>query len=168
MRSRSACTEPRALLAQSGGAFCLELQMRMGVNVVLTLGETHMPYRLDRMIVLAGVTMLIGVAPALAHGGGSHGHGHSSISAPRIGASTMYVLRAGIYPSVTGRAIPSPAPLARMLVTTALGAPPMTTKGPTTSAVADPPTDPRQLLRARRLRPVEWRRPRVVTRSQSI
>ena len=44
--------------------------------------------RLDRMIVLAGVTMLIGVAPALAHGGSSHGHGHSSISAARIGAST--------------------------------------------------------------------------------
>ena len=41
--------------------------------------------RLDRMIVLAGVTMLIGVAPALAHGGGSHGHGRSSISAARMG-----------------------------------------------------------------------------------
>ena len=45
-----------------------------------------MPYRLDRMIVVAGVTMLIGVASALAHGGGSYGHGRSSISAARIGA----------------------------------------------------------------------------------
>ena len=60
-----------------------------------------MPYRLDRMIVLAGVTMLIGVAPALAHGGGSHGHGRSSISAVRF----HNVLRASNYPSVTGRAI---------------------------------------------------------------
>ena len=31
-----------------------------------------MPYRLDRMIGLAALTMVIGAAPALAHGSGSH------------------------------------------------------------------------------------------------
>ena len=97
-----------------------------------------MPYRLDRMIVLAGVTMLIGVAPALAHGGGSHGHGRSSMSAARVGASTMSFGPATTRVSPGARSTPSPVPLARMLVTTALGAPPMTTKGPT-KAVADPP-----------------------------
>ena len=95
--------------------------------------------RLDRMIVLAGVTMLIGVAPALAHGGGAHGHGRSSMSAARVGASTMSFGPATTRVSPGARSTPSPVPLARMLVTTALGAPAMTPKGPTTSAVADPP-----------------------------
>ena len=72
-------------------------------------------------------------APALAHGGGSHGHGRSSRS---FGPATTRMLPGA-------RSIASPAPLARMLVTTALGAPAMTTKGPTTSAVADrPAADP--------------------------
>ena len=83
-----------------------------------------MPYRLDRMIVLAGVTMLIGVAPALAHGGGAHGHGRSSMSAARVGASTMSFGPATTRVSPGARSTPSPVPLARMLVTTALGAPP--------------------------------------------
>ena len=47
-----------------------------------------MPIRPDQMIVLAGVTILVGVAPALAHGSGSHGPGHSSLSAARFGGST--------------------------------------------------------------------------------
>ena len=95
--------------------------------------------RLDRMIVLAGVTTLIGVAPALAHGGGAQGHGRSSMSAARVGASTMSFGPATTRVSPGARSTPSPVPLARMLVTTALGAPAMTPKGPTTSAVADPP-----------------------------
>ena len=98
-----------------------------------------MPYRLDRMIVVAGVTMVIGVAPAFAHGGGSHGHGRSSASAARIGAFARSFGPASTLVSPGARSITSPAPLAKMLVTTALGAPAMTTKGPTTSAVADPP-----------------------------
>ena len=96
--------------------------------------------RLDQMIVLAGAAMLIGVAPALAHGGGSHGHGHSSLSAARVGASTK--LSAPAATQVAPGARSTPAPLARMLVTTALGAPAMTTKVSTTSTAADPPSAP--------------------------
>jgi hypothetical protein len=90
--------------------------------------------RLDQMIVLAGVTMLVGVAPALAHGSGSHGPGHSS--AARFGGSTKSFGSAATQMSPGARSGASPA---RMLVTTALGAPVVTMKGPTTSAVADPP-----------------------------
>ena len=60
--------------------------------------------RLDRMIVLAGVTMLIGVAPALAHGGGSHGHGRSSYPRHASGASARSFGPATTRMS-TGRAI---------------------------------------------------------------
>ena len=92
--------------------------------------------RLDQMIVLAGVTILVGVAPALAHGSGSHGPGHSSLSAARFGGSTKSFGSAATQMSPGARSGASPA---RMLVTTALGAPVVTMKGPTTSAVADPP-----------------------------
>jgi hypothetical protein len=95
-----------------------------------------MPYRLDRMIVLAGLTTVIGAAPALAHGGGSHGHGHSPTSAAHIGASIRSFGPASTRVPPGARSTTSPAPLARMLVTTALGAPAMTTK---TSAAGDPP-----------------------------
>ena len=88
--------------------------------------------RLDQMIVLAGVTMLIEVAPALAHGGGSHGHSRSSRS---LGLASTRA-------SPGARSTTSPAPSSRMLVTTALGAPAMTTKVSTPSAVADPPSAP--------------------------
>jgi hypothetical protein len=92
--------------------------------------------RLDRMIVLAGAAMLIGVAPALAHGGGSHGHGHSSNSAARTGASIRSFEPASTLLSPGPRSTTSPAPLAKMLVTTALGAPAVTKK---TATVVDPP-----------------------------
>jgi hypothetical protein len=98
-----------------------------------------MPYR-DRMIVMAGLTMVIGAAPALAHGGGSHGHGHSSVSAARTGASTKFSAPAATQVAPGARS--TPAPMARMVVTTALGAPAMTTKVSTSSAVADPPSAP--------------------------
>ena len=90
--------------------------------------------RLDRMIVQAGVTMLIGAAPAFAHGSGSHGH--SSLSAARFGGSTKSFGSAATQMSPGARSAASPAPLARMLVTTALGAQAVTKK---TSAVGDPP-----------------------------
>jgi len=84
-----------------------------------------MPYRLDRMIVLAGVTMLIGVAPALAHGGGSHGHGRSSISAVRIGASTMSFGPATTRVSPGALSTPSPVPLGQRAVRAARPRPPL-------------------------------------------
>jgi hypothetical protein len=98
-----------------------------------------MPYRLDRMMVMMGLTLVIGATPALAHGGGSHGHGRSSISAARIGASTKSFAPAATQAPPGARSVASPPPLARMLLTTVLGAPAATTKSATTSAVADPP-----------------------------
>jgi hypothetical protein len=95
--------------------------------------------RLDRMIVLAGLAMLIGVVPALAHGGTSPGHGHSPISAAHIGASIRYFGPASTRVSPGPRSVASPAPMARMVVTTALSAPAVTTNGTTTSPGADPP-----------------------------
>ena len=89
--------------------------------------------RLDRMIVLAGVAMLIGGVPALAHGGGSVGHSPHPHSDARVGASTKSI---GPPPECHRVQDPSPALAARMLVTTALGARVMTTKA---SAVGDPP-----------------------------
>jgi hypothetical protein len=95
-----------------------------------------MPNRLDRKIVLAAATMLIGGVPAWSHGAGSVGH--SSISASRVGASARSVGPTSTRVSSGARWIGIPG--ARMLVTTA-PSPPTKTIDPTTttSAVADPP-----------------------------
>ena len=65
--------------------------------------------RLDRKIVLAGATMLIGGVPALAHGGGSVGHSSHSHSAARVGASTKSIGPTSTRMSPGTRSITSPA-----------------------------------------------------------
>jgi hypothetical protein len=97
-----------------------------------------MPNRLDRMIVVAGATMLIGVVPALAHGGGSVGHSSSS-AVGRSAAAARSVGPTSTRVSPVARSIASPAPAARMLVTTVPSVSAKTTTAPTISALADPP-----------------------------
>jgi hypothetical protein len=89
-------------------------------------------------IVLAGATMLIGVVPALAHGGGSVSHSSSS-SVGRSAASTRSVGPSSTRVSPVARSIASPAPAGRMLVTTAPSVSAKTTTAPTISALADTP-----------------------------
>ena len=87
--------------------------------------------------------------PALGFADGTESIGAALGVARTARAARPYPRHASVLPldpsglhlpaSLGARSITSPAPLAEMLMTTALGAPVMTTKGPTTSAVADPP-----------------------------